>query len=112
MIKSRWRESIKFLGSHLDPQKDEQLKKAKIEIDDKVAKIMKLIKNESQGSKDGEIVELVDDLQKQHKALSTLYENLTGEIREKVHGNENESTSSTTNSDYFDFHSWSAKSDL
>ncbi|KAL6986371.1 hypothetical protein U1Q18_019739 [Sarracenia purpurea var. burkii] len=105
MTKSRWRESIKSLGSHLDPQKDEQLKKAKIEIDDKVAKIMKLIKNESQGSRDGEIVELVDDFQKQYKALSALYENLIGEIREKVHGNENESTSSTTSSDSESYYS-------
>ena len=30
MTKSRWRESIKSVGSHIDPEREEQLKKTKI----------------------------------------------------------------------------------
>ncbi|KAI8569735.1 hypothetical protein RHMOL_Rhmol02G0300300 [Rhododendron molle] len=163
MTKSRWRESIRCLGSsHTDPEKDEQLKKTKLgvkvtqtedsttrlrikpeddttdtkklkkmvtkpaikepkaklhqrqkrtslivaEVDDKVAKIFKLIKNKNQRKKDGnstkdsELVELIGDFHKQYQSLYLLYENLRGEVKEKVLSLENkESSSSTSSSD-------------
>ncbi|XWS48833.1 hypothetical protein CRYUN_Cryun13aG0110500 [Craigia yunnanensis] len=47
MTKHCFRESItSFFGHHVDPEKDEQLKGSKIEIDDKVTKVLKLIKDE------------------------------------------------------------------
>ncbi|KAH7841308.1 hypothetical protein Vadar_028206 [Vaccinium darrowii] len=113
MTKSRWRESIKSLGSsHIDPEKDEQLKKTKLEVDDKVAKIFKLIKNKSQRKKDGnstkdsELFELIGDFQKQYQSLFSLYDNLRGEVKEKVLSLENkESSSSTSSSDSESYYS-------
>ncbi|GFZ01289.1 hypothetical protein Acr_14g0009240 [Actinidia rufa] len=112
MTKSRWRESIRSLGSHIDPEREEQLKKTKIEIDIKVAKFVKLIKNKNQGKKDGnltkdsEFLELIDDFHKQYQELYALYDNLRGEVKEKVQGLENkESSPSTSSSDSESYHS-------
>ncbi|KAI7987799.1 COP1-interactive protein 1 [Camellia lanceoleosa] len=113
MPRSRWGESIKSLGSsHIDPEKDEQLKMTKIEIENKVAKIMKLIKKKNQAKRDGnsatdlELNELIDDFHKQYQSLYELYSNLREEVREKVHGKENkEGSSSTSSSDTESYHS-------
>ncbi|XP_052171616.1 COP1-interactive protein 1-like [Diospyros lotus] len=93
------------------------------EIDEKVAKIVNLIKNKNQaaaaaagGKKDSEeVVELIEDLHKQYQALHALYDNLRGEIREKVHAEEQEeakaeeesssSSSSDSHSDSESYHS-------
>ena len=73
---------------------------------------MKLIKNKNQGKKDGnltkdsELVELIDDFHKQYQALYTLYDNLKGEVKEKVQDLENkDSSSSTSSSDSESYHS-------
>ncbi|XP_057511385.1 COP1-interactive protein 1-like [Actinidia eriantha] len=112
MTKSRWRESIRSLGSHIDPEREEQLKNTKIEIDVKVEKIVKLIKNKNQGKKDGnltkdsELLELIDDFHKQYQELYALYDNLRGEVKEKVQGLENkESSPSTSSSDSESYYS-------
>lgn len=42
-----------FLGSHVDPGKDEQLKETKIELDDKVTKILDAL-NEDREKKRGD----------------------------------------------------------
>ncbi|XP_057511720.1 COP1-interactive protein 1-like [Actinidia eriantha] len=76
MTKSRWRESIKSLGSHIDPEREEQVKKTKI------------------------------DFHKQFQALYALYDSLRGEVKEKVQGLENkESSPSTSSSDSESYHS-------
>ncbi|KAI7993414.1 COP1-interactive protein 1 [Camellia lanceoleosa] len=112
MTRSHWRESIKSLGSHIDPEKEEQLRKTKIEIDNKVARIMKLIKNKNQGKKDGnpaknsELVELIEDFHKQYQELYALYGNLRDDVREKVQSKEHkEGSSSTSSSDTESYHS-------
>ncbi|KAA8520925.1 hypothetical protein F0562_011598 [Nyssa sinensis] len=113
MTKNRWRESIKTFENHIDPEKNEELRGTKIEIDEKVTKIVKLVRNKNKqdkkdgnSRKDSQIVEFVQDFQKQYQSLYTLYDNLRGEVTEKVHGREEEgSSSSTSNSDSESYYS-------
>ncbi|KAJ6341705.1 hypothetical protein OIU78_009789 [Salix suchowensis] len=76
MTKKRhhFQESLKSLfGSLIDPEKDEQLKETKTEIDDKVKRILK----------------------KQYHSLYGQYDDLKGELRDKVHGKDTSSSSSS-----------------
>ncbi|XP_055820374.1 COP1-interactive protein 1-like [Solanum dulcamara] len=87
MAKQRWKGSIKAFQSHMDPEKEEQLKGIKIEIENKVKRIVKLSKSMNKGSRDGnlrrrsELIHLVDDLHKQYQSLYAMYENLKGEVK-------------------------------
>ncbi|XP_021289113.1 golgin subfamily B member 1-like [Herrania umbratica] len=109
MTKRRFRESIKsFFGHHVDPEKDEQLKGSKIEIDDKVTKILKLIKDEEVEENDGisianskkePLVQLIEDFHKHYQNLYAQYDHLTGELRKKVHGKREKDASSSSSSD-------------
>ncbi|GLT67903.1 hypothetical protein SLA2020_401770 [Shorea laevis] len=109
MGKHRFRESIKSIfGHHVDPEKDEQLKGTKKDIEEKVKKILKLIKNEqleeSDGisttdSKKGPLVELVEDFHKHYQNLYAQYDHLTGELRKKVHSKQETDPSSYSGSD-------------
>ncbi|XP_022739062.1 myosin-1B-like [Durio zibethinus] len=109
MTKHRFRESIKsFFGHHVDPEKDEQLKGNKIEIDDKVTKILKLIKDEEIEENDGisitnsskdSLVQLIEDFHKHYQNLYAQYDHLTGELRKKVHGKREKDASSSSSSD-------------
>ncbi|GLU05935.1 hypothetical protein SLE2022_230080 [Rubroshorea leprosula] len=109
MRKHRFRESIKSIfGHHVDPEKDEQLKGTKKDIEEKVKKILKLIKNEqleeSDGitttdSKKGPLVELIEDFHKHYKNLYAQYDHLTGELRKKVHSKQETDPSSYSGSD-------------
>lgn len=115
MTKHHRRDSIKsLLWSHIDPDKDEQLQGTKIEVEHKVTKILKIIKNVDQdgggGSREGdsglELVELVEDLHGQYQTLYALYDNLKKELRKKVHGRkEKDSSSSSSSSDSESFYS-------
>ncbi|MBA0824846.1 hypothetical protein Goarm_021486, partial [Gossypium armourianum] len=105
MRKHRFRESMKsFFGHHVDPEKDEQLKGSKIEIDDKVTEILKLIKDEENDSKKEPLVQLIEDFHKHYQSLYEQYDHLTGELRKKVHGKREKdalsSSSSDSDSDY------------
>ncbi|KAG8496838.1 hypothetical protein CXB51_008131 [Gossypium anomalum] len=105
MRKHRFRESMKsFFGHHVDPEKDEQLKGSKIEIDDKVTKILKLIKDEENDSKKEPLVQLIEDFHKHYQSLYEQYDHLTGELRKKVHGKREKdalySSSSDSDSDF------------
>ncbi|KAK6274639.1 hypothetical protein POUND7_004348 [Theobroma cacao] len=109
MTKHRFRESIKsFFGHHVDPEKDEQLKGSKIEIDDKVKKILKLIKDEEAEENGGisiansnkePLVQLIEDFHKHYQNLYAQYDHLTGELRKKVHGKREKDASSSSSSD-------------
>ncbi|XVF10455.1 hypothetical protein REPUB_Repub07fG0184300 [Reevesia pubescens] len=109
MTKHRFRESLKsFFGHHVDPEKDEQLKGSKIEIDDKVTKILKLIKGEEVEENDGipianskkePLVQLIEDFHKQYQNLYSQYDHLTGELRKQVRGKREKDASSSSSSD-------------
>ncbi|KAL7165515.1 hypothetical protein ACSBR2_041241 [Camellia fascicularis] len=109
MRKHHLRESIKsFFGSHVDPEKDEELKGTKTEIEDKVQKILNLIKEEDEDEKGGNtvgkskkepLVELIEDFHKHYQSLYARYDHLTGELREKVHGKQEKDTFSSSGSD-------------
>ncbi|CAK9143200.1 unnamed protein product [Ilex paraguariensis] len=113
MAKHLWKESMKSFTSHLDPEKDDQLKWIKIEIENKVRRSLTLIKSVNQGNRDGnskkksELIQLVEDFHKEYQSLYALYENLKGEVRKKVHSREEDSSSSfsTASSDSESFYS-------
>ncbi|PRQ17479.1 putative transcription factor bZIP family [Rosa chinensis] len=88
MIKHRWRELAKSFGDHVDPDKTEQLKRTKSDIENNVTRIFKLIKSEDLGKKDGnrrdsknesELVGLIENFYQQYQSLYALYDHLIGE---------------------------------
>ncbi|KAA8528263.1 hypothetical protein F0562_035486 [Nyssa sinensis] len=115
MTKNRWREPFKSFASHIAPEKDQELQGTKIEIDEKVTKIMKLIKNknknknkkEGSSRKETQLLEFVEDFHQQYQSLFALYDDLRGEVRDKVHDREKKegSSSSTSSSDSESYYS-------
>uniref|UniRef100_A0A5B6YSV3 Putative intracellular protein transport protein USO1-like n=1 Tax=Davidia involucrata TaxID=16924 RepID=A0A5B6YSV3_DAVIN len=113
MTENSWKDSIESFASHLDPERDQELKGTKIEIDEKVTKIMKLIKNKNKDRKDGnlrrdsQLVEFIQDFHKQYQSLYSLYDNLRGEVRDKVHDRKKKegSSSPTPSSDSESYYS-------
>ncbi|CAN4077407.1 unnamed protein product [Withania somnifera] len=112
MTKRSWKESMKAFGSHIDPEKEEQSKWIKIEIENKVKRIAKLIKKINQGSSEGnlrrrsELLQLVDEFDKQYQSLYSMYDNLRGEVRKKLHEEHDDeslfqSSSSCSNSESY-----------
>ncbi|KAJ8539380.1 hypothetical protein K7X08_013632 [Anisodus acutangulus] len=87
IAKQRLKGSMKAFQSHIDPEKEEQLKDIKIEIENKVKRILRLSKSINKGSRDGnlkrrsELIQLVDDFHKQYQSLYAMYENLRGEVK-------------------------------
>ncbi|PHU08493.1 hypothetical protein BC332_20353 [Capsicum chinense] len=122
MTKHSWKESMKAFGCHTDSEKEEQLKWIKIEIENKVKRIAKLIKKINQGSREGnmrrrsELLQLVDEFHEQYQSLYSMYDNLRGEVRKKLHGehegdSSSQSSSSCSNSEsYFSPGEGTAKS--
>ncbi|XAR70202.1 hypothetical protein NMG60_11026983, partial [Bertholletia excelsa] len=81
-------------------------------IDDKVAKVLELVKNKTEGrkrgdtsTKDSELVELIVDFHRQYKILHELYDNLRGEVQEQVQCKDKERCSSASSSDSESFFS-------
>ncbi|KAK4349688.1 hypothetical protein RND71_032443 [Anisodus tanguticus] len=167
MTKRSWKESMKGFGSHVDTEKEEQLKWIKIgnysileqlrpfecywrlwdnaleakrrqfkanlraqiyperggfmwytelrlvrKIENKVKRIAKLIKKINQGSREGnlrrrsELLQLVDEFHKQYQSLYSMYDNLRGEVRKKLHeeprgDSSSQSSSSCSNSESY-----------
>ncbi|XP_027341421.1 COP1-interactive protein 1 isoform X3 [Abrus precatorius] len=109
MVKHRFRESIKsLLGSHIDPDKEEQLRGTKAEVEDKVKSLLKLIKDDNleeggtplELSKKESLVELIEDFHNQYQSLHAQYDHLTGELRKRIKGKlEKGSSSSSSDSD-------------
>ncbi|TMW88491.1 hypothetical protein EJD97_018499 [Solanum chilense] len=87
MAKQRLKGSLKAFQIHMDPEKEAQMKGIKIEIENKVKRIVKLSKSMNKGSREGntrrraELIQLVDDLHKQYQSLYAKYENLKGEVK-------------------------------
>ncbi|XP_056173619.1 COP1-interactive protein 1-like [Syzygium oleosum] len=94
MTKHRFRDSIKSLfGSHIDPEEGEQLKGTKSEIEAKVNRILKLIRDEhpeednqdpAGDSKRRSLEELVSEFHRKYQSLYERYDSLTAELRKKV----------------------------
>ncbi|XP_057811213.1 COP1-interactive protein 1 isoform X2 [Salvia miltiorrhiza] len=80
---------MKSFENHIDPEKQEQLRLAKIDVENKVRRILKLAKGIN-GNKEGnvkkEIIHLVEDFQQHYESLYSLYEDLRGEAKNIVHG--------------------------
>ncbi|KAL4373886.1 hypothetical protein HN51_007727 [Arachis hypogaea] len=112
MVKHRLRDSMKSLfKSYIDPEKEAQLKGAKGEIQEKVKRILKLVKDEHleeddaplELSKKESLVKLIEDFHSQYQSLYAKYDNLTDELRKKIigkKGKESFSSSSDSDSDY------------
>lgn len=109
MVKHHLRKSIKSLfESHIDPDKEEQLQGAKTEIEDKVKRILKLIKDdnlEEDGTsaeilKREPLAELIEDIHNQYQLIYTQHDHLTGELKKRIKGKrEKGSSSSSSDSD-------------
>ncbi|PON44303.1 Protein Networked (NET), actin-binding (NAB) domain containing protein [Parasponia andersonii] len=107
---NRLREITKSFGNQvIDPEKTEQLKRTKAEIEQNVTRILKLIKNEDQEKKEGkrkaskketELLGLVENINKECQSLYELYDDLISESRTKVnHGIKQKKCSSSSSSD-------------
>ncbi|KAG9145162.1 hypothetical protein Leryth_008951 [Lithospermum erythrorhizon] len=113
MVKQLLKGSVESLSNHIDTENEEQLKCVKIEIGTKVNQILTLAMSVDKGNKDAklrkksELTKLIDDFHKQYESLYALYDNLRGEIRQKVVyiDDGNESPTSTSNSDTEMFYS-------
>ncbi|MED6197436.1 hypothetical protein PIB30_056462 [Stylosanthes scabra] len=84
------RESFKFFGS---PDKDEDLRKTKAEIENNITKLLKLVKNEDQSKKnrnpklvrrEAELVGLIEDLNGQYQSLVQLCDYFNREFMRKL----------------------------
>ncbi|XP_074262949.1 uncharacterized protein LOC141585805 [Silene latifolia] len=101
MPKRRWRELVEALyESHFDPRKDEQLKQSKLDIENKLPKIIKLVRERRQKSKnrnaeanarkESELIELIEDFHKQYQFVYDLYDNLRDQLSETINSNKEE----------------------
>ena len=112
------REIKSLFGSHINSQKHEELKGTKIGIEEKVNKILKLLKNEElkkddipvENSKVEPLVELIQDFHKDYQSLYAQYDQLTGALKEKVWSKQEKDNSSSSSSDSDSDHSSNEKS--
>lgn len=117
MAKHRFRDSIKSLfGSHIDSEAGEQLKGTKSEIETKVNRILKLIRDEhpeednqdpAGDSRRRSLEELVNEFHTKYQSLYEKYDSLTAELRKKVSSkrSKDEPHSSSSDSDSDSDHS-------
>lgn len=99
MPKHRWRESIKsFFGSHIDPDKDEELQESKAEMEDRVQKILKLLREDGERDGNEPLANMIEDFRRHYESLYTRYGHLTGELRKRIHGKHGKDTSSSSSS--------------
>ncbi|XP_042032394.1 COP1-interactive protein 1-like [Salvia splendens] len=88
MAKQEW--SSKSFCNHIDPDKEEQLKRVKIAVEDKVDSILKIMNDINHGNKErnlrkkSEAIELIQDFHKQYEKLYILYENLREKVKKSV----------------------------
>ncbi|XP_062076037.1 COP1-interactive protein 1-like [Humulus lupulus] len=94
-----------FGNQEIDPEKSEQLKRTKAEIEKKVTTMLRLIKNEGQGKrkktkKDTELLGLVENFYKDYQSLYELYDKLISESGTRVvRGRKHKECSSSSSSD-------------
>ncbi|KAK4389204.1 COP1-interactive protein 1 [Sesamum angolense] len=104
MARRRWKGSMKPFSNHIDPEKEEQLNWVKIETENQVKRILKLTKSLNYVNKERnlkkrlEVIQLIEDFQKQYESLYSLYEDLREKVKTKVGPGEDD-CSSAYNSD-------------
>ncbi|CAH1451535.1 unnamed protein product [Lactuca virosa] len=99
MKKKSFRNKINSIfGSHIDPDKDEELKGSNIEMEDNYKKILELLKEEDSHDRD-KLVELIEDFHKHHQSIYNRYDHITGELKAKVHSKKDNDSSSSSSSD-------------
>uniref|UniRef100_A0A803LWF6 NAB domain-containing protein n=1 Tax=Chenopodium quinoa TaxID=63459 RepID=A0A803LWF6_CHEQI len=97
MTKRRWKEFMQALyENHFDSRKDEELEKSKTEVENKLPKIMKLVKERRQNRrnrnaevllrKESELIGLIEDFHKQYQFVYGQYDDLRGQLSETVNG--------------------------
>ncbi|CAN8245520.1 unnamed protein product [Cochlearia groenlandica] len=103
MRKHSIKDSLKsFFEPHLHPDNGELLKETKTEIDEKVKKILGIVESgdvEEDESKREVVAELVKEFYTEYESLYRQYNELTGEIRNKMHGKGDNESSSSSSSD-------------
>ncbi|KAK7399127.1 hypothetical protein VNO78_10303 [Psophocarpus tetragonolobus] len=111
MTNHRSRESIKFFESLIDSRNFKELQRTKTDIENNISKILKIVKNESHSTEDGndkqstnktELVGLMEDLYKKHQSLYALYDCVTEEFEKLISRRRIKvSSSSDSDSEYF-----------
>ncbi|KAL2524969.1 NAB domain-containing protein [Abeliophyllum distichum] len=92
---------MKSIGRHIDPEKEDQMEHVKLEIENKVRRILKLVKIVDQGNRDNRmkikshLTLQIEDLHEQYQSLYSIYEDLRGEVRKNVFNDKFISTSET-----------------
>ncbi|KAJ8436577.1 hypothetical protein Cgig2_031518 [Carnegiea gigantea] len=112
MTKRRWKESMQVLfDKHFGPTKDEELKQSKRDIESKLPKIVKLVKERRLNKrnrntefllrKETELIELIEDFYKQYQFVYDLYDHLRGQLSQTVNGikEDEDYFTATSNSD-------------
>ncbi|CAI9759359.1 unnamed protein product [Fraxinus pennsylvanica] len=99
--KNRWKGLMKSFGRHIDPEKEDQIECVKIEIENKVRRILKLVKIADQGNRENRmkiksnLILQIEDFHEQYQSLYSLYEDLRGEVRKMVFKDNSTSASET-----------------
>ncbi|XP_058732096.1 COP1-interactive protein 1-like [Vicia villosa] len=110
MINSHSMESFKIVDGLIDPKNAEELKRTKSDIETKITKIQKLIKNDNQSKtatnsrrskKETELMGLTEDLYKQYQSLYAQYDNVIGKVVSPKKNKASTSNSSDSESEYF-----------
>ncbi|CAO2819175.1 unnamed protein product [Amaranthus hypochondriacus] len=114
MTKRRWRDLMQALyANHFDPKKDEELKQSKIDLENKLPKILKLVKERRNNSrknrnseanlrKESELIELIEDFHKHYQFVYDQYDDLREHLSQTVNGakeDEGYFTAATSSSD-------------
>ncbi|KAK4262862.1 hypothetical protein QN277_028364 [Acacia crassicarpa] len=111
MIKHRLRGLSTILGNQIEPEKIEELKRSKTNIENNLSKILKIIKNEDKGNKtdrnpkrskqEAELEGLIEDFFSQYQSLYALFDRLTAENGKVVSRRTASLSRSSSGSDYF-----------
>ncbi|KAD5508260.1 hypothetical protein E3N88_15963 [Mikania micrantha] len=99
MTKHRFRNKlITFLGGHIDPDKDDELKWNNKEMEDNYKKILELLNAEDNDDRN-RLIELIENFYKHHRSVYERYDHITGELKEKMHPKKEKDSSSSSSSD-------------
>ncbi|GER26823.1 COP1-interactive protein 1, partial [Striga asiatica] len=97
MPKHRWRGSLQsFFGSHIDSEKDKELKGTRKEIEGKVQQILAALKEEDNNKGKEPLINLITDFHNHYQSLYARYDHLTDELRKKATGKKGDDSSSSS----------------
>ena len=68
------------------------------EMEDRVQKILKLLKEDGERDGNGPLANMIEDFHRHYESLYTRYDHLTGELRKRIHGKHGKDTSSSSSS--------------